>query len=1394
MRVGTRTLEAVELSQGIAQRVGFNRRRSFRDFAKPNWTKRFVIINLRSERLSESSVPPIADLAALGRDVDRLLTQLLCVDRPRFLQRLRSIDSARAAGRPFDRNLTRLHSELLDASERYQARERLRPQIDYATDLPIYEFRERILTAVRESPAVVICGETGSGKSTQLPKLCLEAGRGIAGMIGHTQPRRIAARTIASRLAEELRVPLGKQVGYKVRFEDSTGADTLVKLMTDGILLAETQGDRELRRYDTIIVDEAHERSLNIDFLLGYLKRLLSQRDDLRVIITSATIDAERFSEHFGNAAGPAPILQVSGRTYPVEIRYRSRIADELDTDDEASLDDESSSPTSSNLARTRTNTNPRPAGGSGSGAASRGDTERDLYHAISAAVEELTREGPGDALIFLPTERDIHESAKLLRSQFRDCEILPLYARLSVQEQQRVFRPAGRRRLVLATNVAESSLTVPGIRFVVDPGSARISRYSPRSKLQRLPIEPISQASANQRAGRCGRLGPGICIRLFSEVDYASREAFTVPEIRRTNLAAVILQTAALQLGDIDQFPFLDPPRPEAVRDGYRTLAELGAIDEEQRLTPLGRQLSQMPTDPRVGRIIVAGHAEQCLAEILIIAAGLEVQDVRDRPFEHQAAADEAHRRFRDEQSDFLSLLKVWDFYHQLKAELSRGQLEKACRQNFLSLRRIREWMDVHRELVSLAERLGWKPGPRHGDAAAIHRALLTGYLSNVAMKTDSGDYLVASGQKAFLWPGSGLAAKPPKWLLAAEAIETSRRFLRVVAVIDPGWVERIGGGLLKTTCSDAFWDGEANAAMAWQKVSLGPLVIVPKRRVRFNRIDSARARELLIEQGLVGQQFQNPPEFLEGNWQLAAELEAELARTRTGIELHGDEQRIAFYEQRLPPEIDDGQRLLQYARKPEAARLRMTRGDLVASEPARLDPLLFPETLSLHGAQLKLEYCLDPGSDRDGITVTIPQAAINQLSADRLGWLVPGLLGQKVESLLRTLPKDVRRQLAPIPETAAEVTAKLRFGEGRLLDALVAEISSRLHYTIRVADFQEPEIPPHLRMILRVQATDGRILLEGRDLVRLQRELGAAASESFSQHADPRWQRRDLVRWNFGDVPEVLPVFRDGLELLAYPGLRDEGTSARLWLTDSAATAAHHHRLGVRRLFVLTAGRELSQSIERLPNFKTWLLQAKLLPQPCDLKDQLIDLLADRAFLKPPVPRREAEFHARLQAGRELLAPAARELAQWLGLWLPLVSELRARIATATQPIWAATRSDIQWQAGRLLMPGFLSTTPWAWLIHYPRYLQGMVDRLQKLTADRSRDTEIMSLLARCWQQYSQRLAEHTQRDLFDPELETYRWWLEELRVATWAQPLGTSVTVSPQRLEKQWAKVSR
>jgi ATP-dependent helicase HrpA len=1356
-------------------------------------------------------------------------------DRYRFRRQLRELERPAKDGNADESRFARLAEAVRRSAALRESRRRNVPPIGYDEDLPVSAKRGEIANAIRDNQVVIICGETGSGKSTQLPKICLEMGRGIEGTIGHTQPRRIAARSVAARIADELASPLGRDVGFKVRFAESLSPQTYIKLMTDGILLAETQGDPFLDQYDTIILDEAHERSLNIDFLIGYLKRLLPKRRDLKLIVTSATIDAARFSAHFATPRGPAPVVEVSGRTYPVEVRWQPPLADED------------------------------------------GD-EPDLQEAVLAAVEEVAAIDRGDILIFMPTERHIHETAKTLRGRplprdptGRETEILPLYARLSMREQQRVFDPGPKRRIVIATNVAESSLTVPRIRYVIDPGTARISRYSPRSKTQRLPIEPVSRASADQRKGRCGRVGPGICVRLFSEQDYLARDAYTVPEIQRTNLAAVILQTKALRLGPIERFPFLDPPRPEAVRAGYQTLVELGALDDKGELTEVGRQLSRLPIDPRFGRMILAAAEENCLHEVLIIAAALAVQDPRERPLDKQEAADACHAILADERSDFVGYLKLWDFYHKLKSDLSRNQLQKACRQNFLSSNRMREWLDVHRELMELVAQAGLQsslpnPLPKGEGTQSIHRvkrgqtdrqqydnvhrAILTGLLSSLANRGDGYEYAVAGGGKAHLWPGSGVFKQKPKWIVAAELVETSRRYLRTCGQIDPRWIERIAAHLVKRTYHGVHWAPAHASAMALEKVTLFGLTIVAGRRIHYGPIDPAMSRHLLIEQGLVEGHIEPKPAFLIRNQELIEELDRLQAKLRRRDLLVPDFARYEYYDRRVPADVYDGPTLAKWL-KGDPHALAMTKADLLREGLGDLREEQFPETISVEHLKLPLDYQYDPGSQNDGVTLDVPIEALNQVALEPLDWLVPGMIEEKVLALIRSLPKSWRTRFVPAPETAKRVVPMLRFGEGDIHAAVAAALSQIGGVSVPADVFQDERLPVELRMNVRVTDAEGRQLTAGRDLEAIRRELGPQAVESFSRVDDPRWNRDGLTDWDFDELPAEIELARGRLSVKAYPALVDRGDTVSLRLVDSQERAEYETHYGVRRLCFLAARRELASQVNWLPNLDKMEVYTATLPG-FNLRGQLAELLADRAMLADqPLPRTKDEYQRLLAGGRERIAWAVQDLVtlvrpildsyhqaslalEQLGstpvagapvAGMPVAGTLRvpkgaaaasptspsrrrptlldkpaapptprraSDTAAAPAPRWQYAIDDIREQIVHLMAAESFSKTPWDWLRQYPRYFRAICVRLDALPTGIPRDLEKHQEFQPRWQLYLEHARHHQSQGIVDPELLHLRWMLEEYRVSLFAQKVGTSIPVSPKRLDQQWAKV--
>lgn len=1323
--------------------------------------------------MSES---PPSSLDDLARQIDRAMQG----DRFALNRDWKGLLRQRETGKPFDQAQAKFEERLRKSLDRRESRERGVPKIEYDASLPIAEHRDSIREAIARHQCVVLCGETGSGKSTQIPKICLEMGRGITGVIGHTQPRRIAARSVAARVAEELKLSVGQGVGFKVRFTDATSPGTYIKLMTDGILLAETQSDRFLDQYDTIIVDEAHERSLNIDFLLGYIRRLLPKRPDLRLIITSATIDAARFSDFFGSEHGPAPVIEVAGRTYPVETWYRPP-----DEDEETG--------------------------------------ESDWFGAMVGAVEEVCGYGEGDVLIFLPTERDIREAHNVLKSltvRGPRPEVLPLYGRLSEKEQNRIFQPHTGRRIVLATNVAESSLTVPGIRYVIDPGTARISRYAPQSKIQRLPIEAISKASADQRKGRCGRVGPGICVRLYSESDYTNREQYTPPEIQRTNLASVILQTKALGLGRIEDFPFLDPPSPAAVRSGLRTLFELGATNEADQLTDIGRSLARLPVDPRIGRMIIEADREHCLTEVLIIAAALEVRDPRERPHEHQQAADEAHRKFTHEASDFLSFLKLWDQFEAWDDELTRKQLEKTCHKNFLSFMRMREWRDLFRQLREMAESSGLKTTKRHDDPQAIHRAVLSGLLSNVAQKGETHEYRGAGGQTFVLWPGSALFKSKPKWIVAAELVETTRKFARTVAGIDPAVIERLADHLVKRTYSEPVWDRKAGSVMANEKVLLFGLPIVVQRRVRYGSIAPEAARPIFIDQALVHHEMDTTAPFHRHNVALKEELAGWQAKLRQSQIFASEEAQFEFFDKLLPPTVYDVPSLDKWRKQAEQAKpeVLFLRKEILLENPnASLRTDLFPDQIRIGTMNLRVEYDLAPGESHDGLTIFVPVEGAGQLSETRLAWLVPGMLEEKVAALIKSLPKDVRRYFVPVPETAAAVVPQLRFGEGDLLAQMASTLRQICGENVTAEMFELDRLPDYLRARIRLVDGAGKAVTEGRDLKALQRQATTVAGAAGASVQDDRWQKDGLKEWPAEILPQQVTIRRAGAEVPAFPMLIDQGGAVGLRLSLDKAVAERNTKRATVRLFAAAEHRKLKEQINWWPNrgelnlHSTTLPKADpLLPTPsaavgpeagpgagaaAGFEYQLELRLAERAlFLEGTAPRTQAEFAERCRKARGLIPVAVQDVQK---LVLPLLKsfhEIRRTLDQVKAPLLVPLASEIRSQIEHLMAPGFLWLCPWPWLQQYPRYLKAISTRWERLIGGGfDRDKSLAAAVRTHVARYQDHLQRKSKSPDFDPWTDPFRWLLEEYRVSVFAQQVGTVIPVSEKRMNQAWVELT-
>ncbi|WP_430231339.1 ATP-dependent RNA helicase HrpA [Nitrosomonas communis] len=1234
------------------------------------------------------------------------------------------------------------------------------PKPTYPEELPVVGKREEIAHAIEANQVVIVCGETGSGKTTQLPKICLELGRGVAGLIGHTQPRRIAARTVAMRIASELNSPLGHAVGYKVRFSDSVSKDTYIKLMTDGILLAETQGDPLLRTYDTIIIDEAHERSLNIDFLLGYLKQILVKRPDLKLIVTSATIDAQRFSRHFHNA----PVIEVSGRLYPVEIRYRPL----------ASEDEE----------------------------------EVDLQQAIIDAVDELMRVGSGDTLIFLPGEREIRETAESLRKHAfsrpgggAGVEILPLFARLSFAEQERVFKPGNMRRIVLATNVAETSLTVPGIRYVIDTGLARVNRYSYRNKVEQLLIEKISQASANQRAGRCGRVMSGICVRLYGEEDYRARPEFTDPEILRSSLAAVILRMKSLKIGEVENFPFIQPPLPRMIADGYQLLTELGAVDDNNALTAIGWRLAKFPIDPKIARMILAAKQENCLSEILIIASALSLQDPRDRPFEKQEAADRAHEPFRDERSDFLSFLKLWEFFdEQLKHKKSNKKLIAQCQEHFISHRRMREWREIHGQLHTLVMELGFKPNQVPANYDEIHRALLAGLLGNIGFKSESeGEYLGARGIKISIFPGSSLKKAKPKWIVAAELTETAKLYARCVAAIDPSWLENIAGRLCKKHYFDPHWEKQPAQVAAYERVTLYGLTIVPKRRVAYGRINPKEAREIFIRNALVAGEYATKATFFEHNRKLIETIE-ELEHKARRQDVLVDEQEIfAFYDAIIPADIYGGAAFEKWRKQAEQTNpqlLYLTRDYLMRHAAGSITEVQFPETLNIDGHAFPLNYRFEPGHVLDGVTITIPLPFLNKLTIAQFDWLVPGLVREKITWYFKSLPKQIRRNLVPVPDYVTRFLEQQEPAEPMLLsEALARFIQSQTGIKVPLDSWDDKPLPLHLQMNYKVIDDAGKELAMSRNLTELQAQLGQAAQLTFAQSDTAEQisiERDQLTRWDFGDLPEEITFTRAGKQITGYPALVDQTDHVAIRLFDTRDAAASNMRAGVRRLLSFELKDRMKQLEKNLPGHKQAIMQLSTLIDPETLKRDMLAAISDRAFIgDDPLPRSESEFNAQKQRARLRLSPVTDAVAR-------LIQDIAQEYQTLKQRLAASTisnprlKNDLTDQLNHLIYPGFLHTTNWERLPHLTRYLKGMVLRLDKYASNPSRDGQHAVSIAALWNQYLQRLEKHRKAGISDPNLTEFRWQIEELRISLFAQELKTPYPVSVKRLQKFWETV--
>lgn len=1268
---------------------------------------------------------------------------------------------------------------------------------------------------MRENQVVIVCGETGSGKTTQLPKIALLMGRGKLNakpgqrgqLIGHTQPRRIAASSVAKRIAEELKTPLGEVVGFKVRFQDRLSKDASVKLMTDGILLAETQTDPDLRNYDTIIIDEAHERSLNIDFLLGYLRQLLPRRPDLKVVVTSATIDADRFAKYFESRKGPAPVIQVSGRTFPVEVRYRP-------------------------FEESR---------------------EYDLNAAIADGVDELWRSPQGgDILIFLPGEREIREATDHLRKHlshqpvFRNAEVLPLFARLSQAEQDRIFQDHSGRRIVLATNVAETSLTVPGIRYVIDAGTARVKRYSFRQKVEQLMVEPISQAAANQRSGRCGRVADGIAIRLYDEADFNGRPRFTDPEILRSSLAGVILRMKALRLGAVENFAFIEPPQKRAIVDGYQLLNELGAVDDTNEITRIGETLSRLPLDPKVGRMLLEAKERGALNEALVIASALSVQDVRDRPLEKQAQADQAHAKFDDEKSEFSGTLKLWKWLDDSKGghgkdhKLSHRQFESVLRENFINVRRLREWRDIHSQLHTVVAEHKWVINTQPAGYEQLHLSMLSGLLGNIGQKNDAEDwYLGARGIKFYRHPGANLSKKPGRWIVAAELVETTRLFGRGIAAIEPQWLEQVGAHLIKKQLLDPHWEKKAAQVTALERATLYGLVVYHNRRTDYGRVDPAGAREIFIREALVAGEWETRLPFLAANQKLVKQVMELEHKSRRQDVLVDDELIFAFYDAQIPADVFSGasfERWYRDAHKLNPKLLLLTKEELMRHEAAGITTQAFPKTLRLGGVDCACAYLHEPGDARDGLSVSIPIFALNQVSEERCEWLVPGMLKDKVQALLKTLHQRPRSRLVPLPATAEKFTAALTdpavFGAGSLMDALLKLVRDATSLDIVRNDIKVDMISPHHFMHLRVVDEHGRQLGQGRNLGALKAELGGKARGAFqalaslkleslrpgppapaapaepkqgkakpaigASAAPPASASQRHTNWDFGELPELMEINKGGQTLIGFPALIDLGDAVAIEVFDEPEVAQVKHRDGLRRLFALQIKDALKYLEKNLPGLQTMAAAFMQVGKTDsgsgggtqeELRNQIIELALDRAFLIEPLPTDEAAFRKRIDEGRGRLTLIATEIARHAG---SILLEYGAA-ARKLKDFKGSTdlQADISQQLQRLVPKRFLVTTPYAQLQHFPRYLKAVQARIDKARSDPARDAAKLAELRPQDQRFWRLVAER--KGVQDARLQEVRWLLEELRVSFFAQELRTPQPVSLKRLDKAWAQLN-
>ncbi len=1294
----------------------------------------------------------------LIKQISKNLSKTLNKDRQPLKRQLERLRHELKKGKDIQGNLLNIELKLKQSIEKRHARLASFPTLEYP-DLPVTGKKEEIARLIQNNQVVIICGETGSGKTTQLPKICLSIGRGAAGYIGHTQPRRIAARTVADRIAEELGQPIGQAVGYKVRFHDKTRDSSLIKLMTDGILLAESQHDPYLNQYDTIIIDEAHERSLNIDFLLGYMRWLLPRRPDLKLIITSATIDPERFSKHFFDA----PIINVSGRTFPVEMRYRP-----IERDEEGD------------------------------------ETSNDVQQAILNAVDELQQDINGDILIFLSGERDIRETDESLRKHNHGrFEVLPLYSKLSVSEQERVFKSnAQKRRIVLATNVAETSLTVPGIRSVIDVGHARISRYSHRSKIQRLPIEKVSQASANQRAGRCGRVANGICIRLYSKEDFLARPEFTEPEIKRTSLAAVILQMAALKLGDIREFPFVEPPEDKMIRDGLGALQEVNALDKSGKLTPIGRQLAKLPVDPKLARMLIAAAQMSCLSEVAIIVSGLSIQDPREKPADKIQQADAKHAEFVGEASDFLSFVNIWNTFEERKKHLSNNQLRKWCKQNFLSYVRLKEWQDVHTQVIDVIKgELKLKLNQTEASYEVIHQALLPGLLSNIGFRHEQYEYLGARNLKFYIFPGSGQYKLKPKWIMAAEQVETSKVYGRIVAKIEPQWIERCAEHLIKKNHYDPHWEKKAARGAIYERTLLYGITLQSKRKIPYEQVDPKAARQMFIRHALVEHDYHTRAPFFRANEALLEEVGYIQHKGRRVDLIEDEEWLYEFYNQKIPDTVVNGITFEQWRKKAERDHpklLFLSKEDLTREEEGHINSWEYPDEKKIGRLTLALQYRFDLGHEEDGVTVIVPVHQLNQLTEQPFEWLVPGLLAEKLTALIKGLPKSLRKHFVPVPNMVERCLEVEPDGKGSLYEWLAMRLRKLTGEAIPLTAWNTDVLTEHLRMNFRVVDEQGMLLDNGRDLKALQQKYTEQAGNSFNQLAEGELNYTGCIQWVFGDLPEVYQFEQQGQNFMGYPAIIDEGDAVGVRILDTQEKATLQHEAGLVRLFQLRLKQESKYILKNIPFSPESELAYNRLKKHPDLikeigsqgyKEDILALIIKSVFVSGQILRTEQQFNDCLRNNKPKLVAMATKIGDAVVKALSHYTEIKRQIDKLPQQDKSV--QDVQQQLARLFYQGFLSKTAYDSIRHYPRYLKAIATRLQTMLIQSAKDQQKMQEMARFQQWFWTDIAKRQKEGIVNPDSESFRWLLEEFRVSLFAQQLKTAQPVSAKRLEKAWNK---